>query len=50
MVSPEIHGRSNGPAWEVITNEINSGNINLAICTDQPKEFLQALGQSNEII
>lgn len=50
VVSPEIHGRSNGPAWEVITNEINSGNINLAICTDQPKEFLQALGQSNEII
>ena len=40
VVSPELHGRDPRAVWDFLAKQRLAGNINFAICTDRPTEYL----------
>ncbi len=47
FVSPELHGRDSGPAWEYFSDIVQFGVTNVGFCTDQPNEL--AIRLSDEV-
>jgi hypothetical protein len=43
VVSPELHNRDYRLTWDIVKERILSGEKNLSICTDYPREFLKEL-------
>jgi hypothetical protein len=39
VVSPELHGRDKSRVWDLVLEEMRTGNTNVSICTDFPEKF-----------